>query len=167
MGCEITHCSTRISQHEEITMARLTRTLPILALAGGVALAVTGCTQPTSPNAAYNASVSPQTGSAQGMNPHNSEPMPGGMQMRDNGLGSSTRLSTDRGGLPNTGSAQGVDPHNSEPMPRGMVMTPSRTVPMGYNSDGVPQTGSAQGVNSHNSEPMPRGMVMPPARPAP
>lgn len=138
--------------------------LPTLALAGAVILAVSACTQPTPPYAGYNANASPPTGSAQGVNPHNSEPMPSGMVMQNNGLAPAQQMSTDPNSVPRTGSVQGASPHNSAPMPSGMVMTPSRTAPLRSNPDGVPQTGSNQGVNTHNSEPMPSGMVMPPTR---
>ncbi len=131
-------------------------------------LAISGCAQPSSPNPtlASDAPSVPLTGSAQGLNTHNSEPMPSGMVMRNNGMSPSTPMSTDPSGVPQTGSAQGVNPHNSESMPRGMAMAPSRTSRLRYSPANVPRTGSAQGVDTHNSEPMPRGMVMPNA-PAP
>jgi hypothetical protein len=145
-------------------MFRSSNSLLKLTLAAGFVLSVSGCAQPNFPNATYDVGASPQTGSAQGINTHNSEPMPSGMVMRNNGLGTSTQLSTDPTTMPTTGSAQGVNPHDAAPMARGMTMSPSRSAPLRYNADGIPQTGSAQGLNSHNSEPMPSGMVMPPAR---
>lgn len=131
-------------------------------------LAISGCAQPGSsgPTLASDAPLVPQTGSAQGLNTHNSEPMPGGMVMRNNGLSPSTPMSTDSSSVPQMGSAQGANPHNSEPMRRGMAMAPSRTAPLRYSPTNVPRTGSAQDVDTHNSEPMPSGMVMP-STPAP
>lgn len=137
-----------------------------LTVIGGVVLAISGCTQPQPPDpiAASGPIMSPQTGSAQGMNTHNSEPMPSGMVMKNNGLSPGTSMSTNPNNMPRTGSEQSLNTHNSEPMPSGMVMKNnglSPGTPMVSNPNRVPQTGSAQGLNTHNSEPMPSGMVMP------
>ena len=141
-------------------MTNLTQILPRLVVMGGVALAINGCARPQQPT---DTAALPQTGSAQGLNPHNSEPMPSGMVMRNNGLPPSTALTTDPSSVPQTGSEQGANPHTSQPMRSGMVMPSSRTSPMRFDPNSVPQTGSAQGVNPHNSQPMPSGMVMPDA----
>ena len=141
-------------------MTNLTPLVQRVMLMGGLVFAISGCAQPQQPTVA---AALPETGSAQGLNPHNSEPMPSGMIMRNNGLSPSTALTTEPSGLPQTGSAQGVSPHNSLPMRSGMAMPRSRTSPMRFDPNSVPQTGSAQGVNPHNSEPMPSGMVMPDA----
>lgn len=149
-------------------MTNRTQLLSRLGFFGGIALAISGCAQPQPSSAAATseAFTSPRTGSAQGVNPHNSEPMPSGMVMKNNGLAPSTSMSTDPSSVPQTGSQQGLNTHNSEPMPSGMRMknsgvSPGR--PMRSNPNLVPQTGSNQGVNTHNSEPMPSGMVMPKA----
>ena len=128
-------------------------------------LAISGCAQTDSsnPTVVSDAPLVPVTGSTQGVNTHNSEPMPRGMVMRNNGLAPSTSMSTDPTSVPQTGSEQGANPHNSQPMPRGMEMKPSRTSPLRYSPDNVPRTGSSLGVNTHDSEPMPSGMVMPTA----
>ncbi len=149
-------------------MTSRTQVLSRLAFFGGVALTISGCAQPRPPSAAATseAFTSPQTGSSQGVNTHNSEPMPSGMVMKNNGLAPGTSMSTDPSSTPQTGSQQGLNTHNSEPMPNGMRMknsgvSPGR--PMTSNPNRVPQTGSSQGVNTHNSEPMPSDTVMPKA----
>ncbi len=64
----------------------------------------------------------PRTGSQQGLNTHNSEPMPNGMLMKNNGVSPGSPMTSNPNRVPQTGSNQGVNTHNSEPMPSGMVM---------------------------------------------
>lgn len=133
-----------------------------ILLTASVAFGLGACApQSTRPVAMGPVSV-PTTGSAQGVNTHNSEPMPSGMRMQGNGVAPGTSFSSDRTLVPTTGNAQGVNTHNSEPMPRGMRMqgnTPAGT-PIQADPGAVPNS-STQGVNPMNSQPMPSGMVMP------
>lgn len=112
-------------------MTSRTQVLSRLAFFGGVALTISGCAQPQPPSAAAvsEAFTSPQTGSSQGVNTHNSEPMPSGMVMKNNGLAPGTSMSTDPSSTPQTGSQQGLNTHNSEPMPSGMRMRNSGVSP--------------------------------------
>lgn len=142
-------------------MFQLKSVLPAMAVAGGISLAVSGTApaaraQTASPAPMVTAPSGnvPQTGSAQGVNPHNSMPMPRGMVM-PRAANNGPMVTSPSGNVPQTGAEQGVNSHNSEPMPRGMVMPrtanngPMVTSPSGL----VPQTGSAQGVESPGSMP--------------
>lgn len=142
--------------------------LPKMVLAGGVAFGLAACAPQPNPPAVRGAVTAPTTGSALGVNTHNSEPMPSGMRMQGNGIDPGTAFSSDRNVVPATGNAQGANTHNSQPMPSGMRMQGDSPAgaPMTSDPSVVPRTGSAQGSSSTNSQPMPSGMVMPnaPAR---
>ncbi len=136
-------------------MRNLSFGLPILALAAGVSYAGSSLAQ-TQPHVTSPSGNVPQTGSAQGVNPHNSEPMPHGMVMPTGPAAQGPMVTSPMGTKPNTGSAQGYNSHDSEPMPRGMVMPTGSaaqgamvTSPAGV----VPQTGQAQGAKSPGSMP--------------
>lgn len=136
-------------------MINLSFGFPILTLAAGVIYARSSLAQ-TQPHVTSSRGDVPQTGSAQGVNPHNSQPMPQGMVMPTGPPAQGPMVTSPSGGVPQTGSSKGVNPHNSEPMPRGMVMPtgpaaqgPRVTSPTGF----LLQTGQAQGVESPGSMP--------------
>ena len=135
---------------------------PEIVLAASVALTASGCAPQSATPVAMAPVTAPMTGSAQGINTHNSEPMPSGMRMQGNGVAPGQSFSSDRNVVPMTGNAQGANTHNSEPMPAGMRMGASPPgTPMRSDPTMVPRTGSVQGVNPMDSQPMPSGMVMP------
>jgi hypothetical protein len=136
-------------------MRNLIRFLPVLALSTGSIYAGASFAQgqmqghTTSPPGAV-----PTTGSEQGANSHNSEPMKRGMQMRSGAATRGPMVTSPPGVLPETGSAQGANSHNSDPMPSGMKMRRGPQGPMlGSGGNPVPQTGSAQGAESPGSMP--------------